>query len=52
MLLYQYESNGKQCLVAQDGSNFYRQSDIDADFNDVLTDPANTIDPYPFFVEE
>jgi len=47
MLLYLIEENGVQSLVAQDGGNFYRQSNIHADFNDVKDDPENTVEPYP-----
>lgn len=47
MLLYLISENGIESLVAQDGSNFYRQSNIHADFNDVKNDPDNTVEPYP-----
>ena len=39
--------NGVQSLTAQDGSNFYRQSNIHADFQTVKDDPANTVEAYP-----
>jgi len=47
MLLYLQTENGIESLYAQDGSNFYRQSNIHADFEEVKNDPANTVDPYP-----
>lgn len=39
--------DGVESLNAQDGSNFYRQSNVHADFNTVKNDPANTVEPYP-----
>ncbi len=39
--------NGVESLSAQDGSNFYRQSNIHPDFDEVKNDPANTVEPYP-----
>lgn len=52
MDLYQYESNGKQILVCKNGSCFYRQSDIHEDFEEILNNPENNIEPYPEFTEE